>query len=84
MLNHIEDEPQPKKQNTSKESSSSKTVIPDLMKCPSCNEIYYDPKMYLCGHTVCKVKQHYLIPMGFRGIYHVQIHFPLLITYLNY
>lgn len=29
--------------------------IPDYLKCPSCKEIFVNPEMYSCGHSICSV-----------------------------
>ena len=29
--------------------------IPDPLKCSLCNELFIEPQMYVCGHSVCKV-----------------------------
>jgi len=30
-------------------------VIPDYLKCPVCKELFINPEMFGCGHTVCKM-----------------------------
>jgi len=29
--------------------------IPPYLKCPTCKELFVDPAMYTCGHTLCKI-----------------------------
>jgi len=31
------------------------SVIPDYLKCPVCKELFINPEMFACGHTVCKL-----------------------------
>jgi len=31
------------------------TKIPDYLSCPVCKELFINPEMLFCGHTICKV-----------------------------
>lgn len=29
--------------------------VPNYLKCPTCKELFVNPEMYNCGHTLCKI-----------------------------
>ncbi len=55
--------PPPKKKTVRKSGKSSAELkkilenkaIPESLKCLICKEIYIQPQLYTCGHSVCKV-----------------------------
>lgn len=40
---------------TKEEEEISITKVPDYLLCPICKELFVEPEMFRCGHTVCKV-----------------------------
>lgn len=42
-------------EKTTKPSTQKSEKVSDYLKCPVCKELYINPEMFSCGHTVCKM-----------------------------
>lgn len=59
------------------------TNIDDLLQCPICLEIFYEPKVLDCQHTFCAncLKVHLASPSSSRLANAIECNKPLLIIF---